>query len=86
MAAVKAQADRDISKYWTYSMNFRFVPKNESPISGHWYCGFFDNSDQAGVLGWHDVGPNGEPLIKIFTRDSKRSGESTVCHTKSEFL
>jgi hypothetical protein len=65
--AVKIQADRDISKWWGYSVDFVQVAKGALIPKSDWYCGFFDNSDVAGAAGWHDVGPNDEPLIKCFT-------------------
>jgi len=68
--AVKIQADRDISKWWGYSVNFEQIAKGGTIPKADWYCGFFDNSDVAGAAGWHDVGPNREPLIKCFTRDA----------------
>jgi hypothetical protein len=68
--AVKIQADRDISKFWGYSVDFIQIPKGQPIPKTDWYCGFFDTSDTAGAAGWHDVGPNNEPLIKCFTKNA----------------
>jgi len=73
--AVKIQADRDISKWWTYSVDFLQTAKGDKPARSDWYCGFFDTSDVANAAGWHDQGPFGEPLIKVFTVNS---GEPSV--------
>lgn len=76
--AVKIQADRDISKYWGGSVDFQFVGKNNPPPAD-WYCLITNNSDTAGALGWHDVGPNNEPLIKVFTEfESQGAGSASI--------
>lgn len=82
-SAVKKQADTDIAKYWSYTVNMNFIPKGGKPAAGNAVMGIFDNSDQAGVLGWHDVGPNNEPLIKIFAKTSESfqlSPSGTISH------
>jgi hypothetical protein len=89
VAAVQLQANNDISKYWSYTVQMNVLSKGATPTKGHWMCGFFDNSDQAGVLGWHSVGPNNEPLIKCFTAESERFGESpsvTLSHEIAESI
>ena len=76
--AVQIQADRDISVYWGYTVNLVFIPGGKNAVipKSNWYAGFFDDSDDPGALAWHDLGPNGEPLIKVFTKDSKQAGVS----------
>ncbi len=77
--AVKIQSDRDISRFWGGSVDFLFVGKKATPPPADWYCLITDNSDTAGALGWHDVGPNGEPLIKIFTEfEAQGAGSSSI--------
>lgn len=76
--AVKIQADRDISKFWGGSVDFQFVGK-ANPPPADWYCLIVDNADVAGALGYHDVGPNGEPIIKVFTEfESQGAGSSSI--------
>lgn len=87
--ACQIQADKDISKWWGYTVKINVLPKGSTPISGHAYMGFFNDSDQAGVLGWHDDGPNHEPLIKIFTKESRRfnmNPSGTVSHEIAESI
>lgn len=87
--ACKIQADKDISKYWGYTVNINYIPKGGTPVKNHAYMGFFNDSDQAGVLGWHDEGPNHEPLIKIFTKESRRfnlNPSGTVSHEIAESI
>jgi hypothetical protein len=63
--AVKQQADNDISKAWTYSVNFVMVPKGQNPPAADAYMAVADTIDAPGAAGYHDWGPNGEPIIKI---------------------
>jgi hypothetical protein len=89
VAAVQLQANNDISKYWSYTVQMNVLPKGATPTKGHWMCGFFDNSTDAGVLGWHDVTPDGQPLIKVFTKESEKYGESpsvTLSHEIAESI
>jgi hypothetical protein len=76
--AVQTQVNRDISTYWGYTVNLIFIPGEENAVipKSDWYAGFFDNSDQIGARAWHDLGPNGEPLIKVFTNDTEDAGLS----------
>jgi hypothetical protein len=42
------------------------VPKGAPVPPKTWLIGVFDNSDQAGVLGYHDLTEDGLPLAKVF--------------------
>lgn len=76
--AVKIQADRDIAPYWGGSVDFQFVGKN-TPPPADWYCLIVDNADVAGALGYHDVGPQGQPIIKVFTEfEAQGAGSSSI--------
>lgn len=86
VAAAKIQADRDVAPIWGHSVNFNIIPKGGIPNNGNWQCGFFDNTDQPGDLGWHDAGPNGEPLIKCFVKESERFGESPSITLSHEII
>lgn len=44
------------------------VPKDD------WLLGFFDNSDVAGALGYHDWTPSGMPLGKVFVETTLQVG------------
>jgi hypothetical protein len=74
--AVDIQCDRDVSMHWGVTIDLNFIDQKagQKPVKNHWYCGFFNDSDEAGVLGWHTVGPNNEPLMKIFTNENARFG------------
>lgn len=90
--AVKKQADTDISKWWGYTVDFNFntlTSNSTKATPGHAYLGLFSNTDQPGDLGWHDVGPNNEPLIKIFTKEAESfslSPSITISHEIAESI
>lgn len=73
--AIKLQCDRDVAPIWGNTVNFNEVEEGSLPNSQNWQAGFFDDSTQAGMLGWHDVSPNGLPLIKIFVKEAEKFGE-----------
>lgn len=63
--ATKKQLDRDASPIWGYSLNFVMVPKGQDPPKSDAYMAVADTIDAPGAAGYHDWGPNGEPIIKI---------------------
>jgi hypothetical protein len=76
ITALKKQSDRDVAPAWGSSVDFVFVPKSQKPPVADWYAVFLDTSDSPGALAYHDVGPNGQPLSKIFTKTERQAGES----------
>ncbi len=57
--------------------------------TGHWAMAFFDESDQAGVLGYHDLTPEGLPLAKIAVSAVLDAGKQltiTATHELAEML
>jgi hypothetical protein len=85
-AALKKQIDLHAYPTWGKSVDFVFVPKGITPPVADWYAAFINKSDSAGALAYHDVGPNGEPLSKIFTEDEIAAGESPSVGYSHELL
>lgn len=85
-AALKKQIDRDVFPAWGKSVQFVFVPKGITPPRADWYAVFIDTSDQAGALAYHEVGPNNEPLSRIFTVTERQAGESPSVGYSHELL
>lgn len=71
---IQTQVNNDVSKVWGAIVNLVWIPNTQAPAAGNWVCGIFDTTDQPGDLGYHDVGPNGEPLAKVFVTVSKQAG------------
>lgn len=79
-AVLQKQLDADFSPIWGCPADLRFVPKVEAAKPGEWWLGIFDNSDQAGALGYHDLTTEGLPFSKVFAKTTMDYGESwTVC-------
>jgi len=87
--AVRKQCDTDVAKLWDTTVNFTLIPKDQTPPQADWYCLVADDSDVAGALGYHDSGPNGEPIMKIFTKTTESIGQSpsiTLSHEVIESI
>jgi hypothetical protein len=62
------------------------VPVGGSPAAASWWLTVFDNSDQAGALGYHDLTPDGLPLGKIFAATDQQYGENWTVTASHELL
>jgi hypothetical protein len=54
-----------------------------------WQLVYFDNADQAGALGYHDLTQNGQPISKIFVKTTLAANELvsvTACHELFEMV
>lgn len=84
IAAVQQQCDTDVAAAWGNTVQLVFVtPNTITPPAADWYCGIFDNTNQAGAIGWHAVGKNNEPLIEIFVETAIQANvppESVFSH------
>jgi hypothetical protein len=86
--ACKKQADLHVSQYWAYTVDVDFVAKGQVIPDADFYCGILNNSDEAGVLGWHDY-VNNKPVIKIFTAEARKYNippSSVISHEFCEMI
>lgn len=86
LGALQAQIEQDFKPAWGYGADLHFVPKGGKPAKGHWWLGIFDNSDQAGALGYHDLTSEGLPFGKVFQLTDKQYGEDSVVTCSHELL
>jgi hypothetical protein len=87
--ALQTQVHRDFAPAWGIDADLSFIPQGSSPSPGAWWLGIFDNSDQAGALGYHDVTSEGLPLGKVFAGSDLQAGYQwtvTVSHELLEML
>lgn len=66
-----------------------YIPKGAKQDPAHWWIGLFNNSDQPGVLGYHDLTNEGLPLGKVFAGTDLQVGASpsvTLSHETLEML
>ena len=88
-AAVQTQVHRDFAASWHIDADLTFLPAGQRVPPGLWQVGVFDNSDQAGALGYHDVTRDGLPLGKVFARSTIMDGGQvsvTLSHEALEML
>jgi hypothetical protein len=58
-------------------------------MPGAWTIGLFSDPDQPGVLGYHDLAPNGLPFAKVFPKLDAQDGaalSTTISHELLEML
>ncbi len=87
--ALQVQVSKHFAPVWGIDAKLTFVPKGQKPASGSWWLVYFDDSDVAGALGYHDVTSEGLPLGKVFAGTVKKYGGShsvTASHELLEML
>jgi hypothetical protein len=87
--ALQTQVQRDFAPVWGIDANITFLPSGSQPPLGSWWLGVFDDSDQAGALGYHDVTNEGLPLGKVFAGTDMKFGANwtvTLSHELLEML
>lgn len=86
VAALQKQVSRDFAPAWGIDAALSFVPKGGTPAAGTWWLSILDNTDRAGVLGHHDLTPDGLPLGKSFAGTDKHYGHSWTVTASHELL
>jgi hypothetical protein len=64
VTALQKQVDHDFRPTWGVAAALVQVPKGGEIPLNHAWIGIFDDSDQAGALGYHDLTPQGFPAGK----------------------
>jgi hypothetical protein len=90
--AIQKQLSNDVAKFYGCTSTLVFLP-GATPTTAipkaDGYFGIMDNADVAGAYGWHDTGPNNEPVGKAFTKDAEANGvtvSSIVSHEMCECI
>lgn len=87
VAALQVQVDRDyLPAYGGKAVRLEVVQVGEATDLSTWQVLLLDNSDQAGALGYHDSGPTGLPIGKVFVGTDLQYGESWTVTTSHELL
>lgn len=86
VAALQIQVTRDFAPAWKRDADLTFVPKGGTPDPDAWTLGIFDDSDQAGALGYHDFTEGGQPLAKVFANSDIQNGTSITVTMSHELL
>ena len=74
LGAFQTQVSRDFAPVWGVNAHLRIASKDEVLALGEWLIGVFDDADQAGALGYHDVTSVGDPLGKVFAKTTIDDG------------
>jgi hypothetical protein len=87
--ALQQQVGNDFAPVWGVDATLTFVPRDGHRDPAAWLLGVFDDSDQAGALGYHDLTAQDQPLGKVFAASDRRYGQSvsvTISHELLEML
>ncbi len=84
--ALSLQANRDFFGEWGIGCKLYYTPTGKNPTAGHWVLGLFDDSTQAGALGFHDIDGQGNPLGKVFVKTTLADGQKVEVTASHELL
>jgi hypothetical protein len=85
-AALQKCYDKYFLPVWGYPVKL-YNTRKAKPSD--WQFIYFDNADQAGALGYHDLTEKGQPISKIFvktTLDDNQLVSVTACHELFEMV
>lgn len=82
----QTQIRRDFEPAWGVSAALEFLPTDAGVPAGAWTLAVFDDADQAGALGYHDISANGTPLGKVFAKTTIENGGSWTVTFSHELL
>jgi len=88
-AALQSQVHNDFAPLWGIDADLTYYPAGQQPPATAWVLGIFDDSDQAGALGYHDLTQQGLPLGKVFAGTDAKYGSQwsvTASHELLEML
>ena len=72
-AALQDQVHNDLAPIWGVDAVLTAVPKGKQPDPQSWWLVFLDDTDQMGMLGYHDLTPQGLPRGKVFVHTAKQA-------------
>jgi hypothetical protein len=86
VSALQKQVDAHFRPTWGVAAAIVQVPKGGEVPLDHAWIGVFDDSDQAGALGYHDLTPQGFPVGKVFAKTDQEYGASLSVTCSHELL
>jgi len=72
--AMQKQVSNDFCSAWGIDATLQIFGKSQRIPTTAWLLGVFDDADQAGALGYHDLTRAGQPLGKVFARTTINDG------------
>jgi hypothetical protein len=86
VAALQTQVSRDFAPVWGVDAELEFVPAGGTPRAGSWWLSILDSTDRLGVLGHHDLTPDGLPVGKSFAGTDQEFGHCWTVTASHELL
>jgi hypothetical protein len=83
--SLQNQVSRDFAPVWGIDADLEFVTKDQLDPS-KWWLIIFDDSDQPGALGYHDLNPKGLPIGKVFANTDIQDGLQWTVTASHELL
>lgn len=86
--ALNHQVSRDVAPVWQLRAVHVVLAPRGTPVKaepGNWPLTLFENTDQAGALGYHDE-VHGVPLMKVFVKTCLQDGVSPSSCASHELL
>jgi hypothetical protein len=72
--ALQKQVSNDFCSVWGIDATLKLFSKSQAIPPGAWLLGVFDDADQAGALGYHDLTKAGLPMGKVFAKTTIQDG------------
>ena len=86
LGPLQTQVSRDFAPIWGVDAALSFIPAGAAFPPNAWQIGVFDDSDQAGSLGYHDLTRDGLPFGKVFARADRLTGSAWTVTASHELL
>jgi len=86
VAALQRQVTEHFAPAWGVDATLSLVAPGARPLAGSWWLVILDDSDQAGVLGYHDLTDEAMPLGKVFVRTAQAAGVKWTITASHELL
>jgi hypothetical protein len=86
LPSFQRQVSEHFACAWGVDATLQWVPKSKSIPKNAWLLGIFNNSDEAGALGYHDLTKYGQPLCKVFAKTTIDDGGLWTVTASHEIL
>jgi hypothetical protein len=86
VASLQKQVTVDFAPLWGVNAELFLTHKLKTPLANAWQLVILDDSDQADALGYHDLTPNGLPVMKVFAKTASQDGVSWTSVASHEVL
>src|ERR1041384_4014014 len=82
-AVLQKAYDKHFLPVWGYPVK---LYNTQTPKPSDWRFIYFDDADEAGALGYHDLTDEGQPLTKVFVRTTVAAGEAVSVTASHELF